>query len=285
MAEIANMGPGLNGWSPPFTPSGKSAYMPIAGVGYPGITAVHNGILITFETADGELAKLLPAPLNANNKTKTATIFINQTILMPSNTPDIGELEPDATVFHEALITFPCELDGEPLAFHYIQYTDSDWCAYNGVVVGLTSKMSRIRLMAPEPTAHPMWSLDRQGSVLKASVSRDGERLITATFRMGPEIEDRSEAFSDAGGIVGMRYFPDAANMESNTPLVHDLVGRIQGDFDRGPVYSGEATLSFGNSVTDELDFFQPTRIVSAYYITNLSHTNRAVKVLYDYLK
>jgi hypothetical protein len=281
---VSPMGQHLKGWSPPFTDTGKSAYWPIAGNGYPGVQPIHNGIFIRFEADPEELAKLLPLPLVPNERTKEAAIFINQTILLPAGLTDLSEVEPDATRFQEALIVFPCEMDGRELAFHYIQYTDSDWCAYCGPLSGLTTKMSDIRLLTPTPTDHPNWGLDKPGSLIKASVSRDGERLITATFTMGEELEDASKVF-DIADIVGMRYFPDMTNRTENRPLVHDLVLQNSTDIDPGRAYAGTATLSFGSTTTDELHYFTPKRIIEAHYLTGMSHHNQYLTSFYDYLK
>jgi acetoacetate decarboxylase len=278
------MGPVLKGWSPPFTASGASSYWPVAGEGFPGVQPMHNGIFIRFEADAEALAKLLPAPLEASEHTGEVTLFINRTVLLPFGKTDMTDQEPGSTTqFGEALLVFPCRLGDKEMGFHYIMYTDSAWCVYCGAVAGLTTKGADMNLFAPLP-AHQNWAVERPGSLFKATVAREGQNLMTANFTIGEEV-DPTTLWGDVADIVGMRYFPDKANAVDNTALVHDLVLWDLVNVDPGRTYTGEVSLHFGDTATDELGVFEPKRIISAHYIEGMTYHNRGARVVHNYLE
>lgn len=119
------------------------------------------------------------------------------------------------------------------------------------------------------------WRGDRQG------VRR---LLVTLSFSLGAEV-DAAPVFGDLGEIVAMRYFPDMAAGGSGRPLVHDLVTMDVTGFDAGRAHEGEGTIELGGTAFDEMQFFQPVRMLEAHYLTGLTQTNLGLVVIHDYLE
>jgi hypothetical protein len=288
--SVSPMGPVLKGWSPPFTPTGHSAYWRFDDheqPGFPGCRPIHTGILVSYEGYADRLAALLPAPLEPSERTGTISLFFNRTTLLPTDVGDVAAtVEPDETRFHEVIVMFPCRLGEKEYMFHYIMYTDSGWCVYCGPIAGLTTKLADIRLFVPEP-AHPLWSLDTEGATIRSSVSRQGAELFNVIMTMGAEIEDPN-VFAFAPEILGMRYFPDMSRAATQRALVHDLFLCDLQVHDHGRAHAGTAQVTVGSGFsTEEQWHFEartPGETVPASYVHGFTHTNLGGRAVYDYL-
>ncbi len=283
MAYDRGMGPNANGWSPPFSPSGRSSIWRVAGPGYTPLQMSHEGVLVRFEADADRLAELIPKPLEPTERTGEVGLFVNISRMVPTGFPDDSDERRFSNRFHEALFIFPCRLGDQEYMWHWIMYTDSDWAMYTGFLAGLHSKIAQFKYAHMLPP-HPLKQVEAEGAVVEARVSLQDRPLIDVRFKAQERV-DPDVVFADAAEIIGMRYFPDHANRVDDRPLAHELVIYDMVDqWTAGDAWSGEAELSFGDQASEELHYFTPKRILSAHHIAGFGYTNRGPKILYDYL-
>ena len=119
--------------------------------------------------------------------------------------------------------------------------------------------------------------------MLKATVSRLDQRIMTVTFRADRRVEPTVvTAFDDQ--LVGMRYFPDFSQGALGKPAVHDLVAMNLVELEIAEAWSGEAPLTFGRSEKEELYHLEPLRMLESYYITGFTYVNQGTTTIHDYL-
>ncbi len=286
-----SMGPHLKGFAPPFSPTGRSSIVPAmpTSASHPGARPrpIHAGIMARF-LADGDyLAKLIPRPLRATERTPEVSVFLN--VSVPTGVeldPDLAELEEWRLT--EALFTIPCEYEGVEYAWRYLMYVGSQRFFYSATMFGHVSKLAELDFLFPAPP-HPPRGEVAAGTTMKATVSRFGQRIITSTFR-ATEPADPQELLQTVIGYgpgspdVGMRYIPDMVAANRGKLLVHDLVANDIDDWELAEAWSGEATITFGTSEREELHHLEPIEMLESYYVSGLTYTNPGVEVIYDYL-
>jgi acetoacetate decarboxylase len=276
------MGPVLRGATPPFTPSGTASYYAADPEHSAGAIASHSGIVACF-TCDGDaVARLLPYPLELRAGSAEGWVFLNETFVIRERLADLDATEPLEVRFKEAIAFFPCRLRDEEVQYHFVMYTDSDRNVYIANALGLWTKLATINLLLPFPP-HPAYSPGEPSMPLKGTVSRFDQRVMTATFSAGAEIDaSRLERFHQP--IVGMRYLPDMRSDRRGAAVVHDLVAADLVEMRALRAWAGAATVEFGPSTKEELHPYQPIEMLESYYVDGLSYTNRGARVLHDYL-
>lgn len=283
MAYDRGMGPLVRGWSPPFTPSGMSSIWRIKGPGYTGVQMAHMGVLVRFEADAERLATLLPAPLEASERTGEVGMFVNVTRSVPRGFADDSEERRVAKPFHEVVLIFPCRLGDTEYQFHWIMYTDDEWAAYTGFIGGMMAKLAEFDVSPLRPP-HPGTGFQEGGAAFDAVVTRAHRPLISLRFRPTERVSPET-VFADAASIIGMRYMPDLANDSEDRPLVHDLViARMKDPWHAPDAWAGDVELELGDHPTEELEYFAPRKILSAHYIDGFGYHNLGREVLYDYL-
>jgi hypothetical protein len=294
----STMGEHLRGSSPPFTPSGRAAFMSSMDLGtHDGqflAQAGHIGLLLRWRADRANAERLLPPPLAPSEHTDRIYLFLNRTQSGINIHQDDAEgleylktLNPNHSTWHEALFLIPCLCEGERSVYIPIQYKDQDHAIPLGMFDGMPTKLASFHETFPFGP-QPLNSHMTAGGVARMTVSRFDERLITAEFTAGDEVPhdalrehiDLDELLNDSG----IRYWPDYARVGA-PPLVHDLVmwDMVGGDI---PVaWRGTAALRFGTSPYEELDLLQPLEMLESYFI-HLEYRAGpgVVRVIHDYV-
>jgi hypothetical protein len=294
----------LRGESPPFTPSGRAAYLRSTNLSASEpAQAGHIGILARWRAERRNVEMLLPKPLELSETSDQIYLFLNQTqsalnIHRPSGAEDMDylrDLNPHHVSWHEALFMIPCLCEGRPAAFVPVQYKDVDHSVPLGMADGFWTKLATFHEtfpFGPQPLNSEMAS----GGMARMNVSRFDERIITCEFTATRELThaetlaaiDIHEFLND----VGIRYWPDYAR-PGEPPLVHDLIvydmsalgDERLGKGDIARCWEGDVKLSFGRSDYEELYLLDPIETLPSYFI-HLEYQGGAAacRVVHDYV-
>jgi hypothetical protein len=129
---------------------------------------------------------------------------------------------------------------------------------------------------------HPHIKGIQPGTTLRATVDRLGERLITAKVAITEPSSMDDLPMKKFLHAYMMRHFPDM-NVDSDRPLVHDLVTEVQTDQIIGDIFKGDGELKFHAAENEELASINPTEVLGAYHV-RFSYRTSGVKVLHNYL-
>jgi acetoacetate decarboxylase len=275
----SSIGPYLKGFVPPYTPTGQASIMRPRP---DGVRPAHVGIVARWVAPEEYVASLLPHPLTPSDTTSDIAMFVNFTEYTGGPAADRVEAEPSETRFNEALIMIPCVYRGEPKVFHYIQYITNERAAYACNWGGYTTKLATIKLLLPFPP-QPLHSGPAPGTLMKGIVARFDERTIDLTFEAREPVDPTAVTIFDAP-LVGVRHFPDFTKEARGAAVVHDLVELDMANVTIAEAWSGDASVGFGRSETEELYHLEPVRMLESYYINGFTYHNRGISVLHDYL-
>jgi len=294
MAEpLVNMGPHLRGASPPFTPTGRSAFT-AANSAYESEgdvrnQASHAGILLRWRADRQTVERLLPAPLEPHERSDEVILFLNKTQTGKGREFILGE-NPQLMNWHEALFFLPCAFEGRRALFTWMLYKDAhfDSGIAQGVLRGFVTKAANFTTLWPFP-GQPLNREMAPGRVARMLVSRMEEKIVDCSFRATRELSaaeiereiDLTELLSD----IGIRYLPDWS-AGAQAPLVHDLVLWPMGEGAIARAWAGEARIALGASDADELDLLTPLEMISSHFIWLRYQEGAGVpRVIHDYLE
>ena len=272
-----DMGPHLRGGSPPFTPSGRAAFVRSTDLGATLGQSGHVGILARFRVERANAEALLPRPLEPAADTDRVMLFLNETQSgfirhRPSGASGWGYLRtfnPAHASWHEALLLIPCLCEGRPAVYVPWQYKDQDHAVPLGMFDGFWTKLARFHKTFPFAPQPLNAELDA-GGVARYHVSRFDERIITAQFTAARElsVEEIAAALPLESLVhaVGVRFWPDYARPGA-AALAHDLVAWGMGEGAIPRAWAGEATVAFGDSDYEELALLAPLEPLESHFI------------------
>jgi hypothetical protein len=291
-----DMGPHLRGQSPPFTPSGRAAFLRSTDLGASeAVQAGHVGVLARWRANRHNVEMLLPRPLEPSEASEQIYLFLNRTQTALNTHRPAGDaageylkrLNPYHVNWHEALFMIPCMWDGERAVYVFALYKDVDHGVVLGMADGFWTKLASFHETFPF-APQPLNSVMEPGGVARMNVSRFDERIVTCEFTAARELSheetlaaiDLDELLND----IGVRYWPDYAR-PGEPPLVHDLVLYDMGSGDITRCWEGEAELSFGRSDYEELHLLDPVEMLPSHFIyLEYQAGTSACRVIHDYV-
>ena len=146
-----------------------------------------------------------------------------------------------------------------------------------GQYFGWPKKIADIHLTRVPPL-HPTIQPIGIGSPVRGVVAREGRRLVDITVRLNQQEED--SAAPQFGWLYSVRFFPE---MGPTVPEVRQLIrNRVQNPRAIN-VYSGDATIEFGDSDNEELLPLKPIEIVKGYFYNPSWTTTHSAELLETY--
>jgi hypothetical protein len=220
-----------------------------------------------------QMARLLPPPLKVGDGIGLA--YIAEFVSTDAADPKGDYLNPAQTVYSEAAVGVLCTCKGRRGVYFPFMWVDRDWSMIRGWLLGYPKKIADdIQMTRTHPLNRALGSL-RKGLGIMGYCTRQGQNLV----KIGLTIKRRGDSSDvmDLGAAYGLRHFPGVGRKGTK---VNEVVEVIKQGFRIGnEVWIGDATLKFGQSMNEELEYVQPVRMLyGCRYSTGF--TNMAVRVL-----
>lgn len=237
----------FDAYTPPFTPSGRSALIQPPPWHFTG-----DVLAIEYRTDPRALASFVPAPLVPCPDGRAAAFFCD----WQSCGDDHRELDdPVRSQFKEFYVVVACELDGRPVSRCAFMWVDRTFSVVRGWLQGLPKKHGDIRMTRPVRVGRAGPRL-APGGRLAGTLAASDRRLAEATVELTAQGAPRPELF--ARPMINSRVIPEWG---PDAPAVHQLVQSDVRGVEWTDVYEGTATLAFQASPVDELQLLQPVDV------------------------
>lgn len=213
-------------------------------------------LTVVFKARRDALAALIPPPLELPDD-PIAMVRINELLNDQGKGAYLIENEPELVQYNEAVVAIPAVYQGRVGNYDPYLWVDNDSCAAGGrEIYGLPKKMGQVYLTRFYPS-DPFGP----GVRLTGTCARLSRRLITASVRITgqakPSDLPRIETF------FGLRIIP---NPSEDRPDIHQLLEFKLQNYTITELWGGEASLTFGDSPTEELTALEPTEIIGGFY-------------------
>jgi acetoacetate decarboxylase len=242
----------MQGYSIPLSPNGRASTYGKPPKHFGGRT-----MSVVFKADPAALAALVPPPLEPLDE-PFGVVRITELMNDQGTAGTLLEDEPEWAQYNEAVVCVPATYRGVSGNYDPFLWVDNHACAAAGrEVYGLPKKMARVRLTRHFPS-------DPIGPGAKLSGHLEGlsRRLITASVRLTRRATIDEMPRMDA--FYALRWIPSP---EAEGPDVHQLLQFHHRDYAVTELWTGDATLSFGDSPNEELLPLQPTEIVAGFYM------------------
>jgi hypothetical protein len=244
----------LKGFTPPFTPSARSALIPPPPWHYAGQV-----LSLTFQTGQEAAEALLPDGLG--QATGNAACHFCEW----QSTSDGSELtDPAYSQYKEFFVLIEAERDGAKVLYCPFIYVDQDLSMVRGWLQGWPKKMGSVWMTRSYGLDHAAAVPVRAGVKFAASLAvkdrRLAEAVVTLTGREAAPL-----------GFLGTPVLGLAASpsiMEGEEPRAPKLVRATVSAKVQGPAYEAAGTLSFFESPRDELHLLSPRQVTGASVCT-----------------
>jgi hypothetical protein len=233
----------LSGYTPPLSPSGRSALVPRPPWHYAGTVASISYAL------DGAAAQAF-LPDGFGPATGHAVAHFCE---WQATTDGSELLDPVYAQYKECFVLLEAEREGRPALYCPLIYVDQDVSLLRGWLQGLPKKLGSVWLTRPYDLPHPAAAPPRAGTRLGASLSVKDRRLAQAELTLDGAAGRRLGFL--AGGLHGLDAFGPGA------PRVVRM--RAEGHV-FGPFHRATAALEFFASPRDELHLLAPTEVGEA---------------------
>ncbi len=261
----------LKGYTIPFTPEGKASLVTETPHHYGG-----QFIFVDYRADVNQVARFLPAPLEPDPEGR-AFVIVNELFCVPGNNPGLVFDNPSRTQYTEGVVAVRCSYKGTPGSYMTALWVTKDWSMTFGQYFGWPKKIADIHLTRVPPL-HPTIPPIGIGSPLRGVVAREGRRLVDITVRLNQQEED--SAAPQFGWLYSVRFFPE---MGPTVPEVRQLIrNRVQNPRAIN-VYSGDATIEFGDSDNEELLPLKPIEILKGYFYNPSWTTTHSAELLETY--
>lgn len=238
----------LSGWTLPQTPSGRSATVAPPPWHYSG-----DVLVVDFTAPPERVAALLPPGLEPTDDGAASVVFADW--CSASDHDERVLADPAVGQYREAYVVLHARRDGRRVGRVPHIWVDSELSLLRGQIQGFPKKLGQIAITRPIELG--CGGVARQaGSRFAAHASAHGRRLVTAAVTLAGTSERPPRALTLP--LVHTRLFPA---LKGDRPAVHELaMGRIEG-FEAGPVHTGPAELTFGESELDEVAALGPVTV------------------------
>lgn len=240
----------LNGFTPPYTPDGRSALAPAPPWHYAGW-------VFSIEYAvPAQRAQVFLPPGFGQATGRAALHFADW-----QATSDGSELlDPAYAQYKECFVLVEAERDGAEINFCPLIYVDQDISMVRGWLQGLPKKLGSVWMTRSYGLDHPAAAPMRAGTRLGASLAVKDRRLAEAALTVGTGEGERLGFFArPTYGLVGLPSL--IAGAEAPRPR---LVRMAADRREFGPSWACTADLRLLDSPRDELHALAPETVLRA---------------------
>ncbi len=246
----------LTGWTLPQTTTGKASLLPPPPWHYSG-----DIISVDFTADPDTVAGLLPPGMEPLGDGSGSFVFADWASAADGN-PAI-QADPTAGQYHEAYCILYGTHQGKKWARIPYIWVDSDLSLVRGHIQGFPKKFGEIAMTKVVELGRG-GSKKEPGGTFTGVVASRGRRIVSATVTLEAAREGFYPA-SVARPLLHTRLFPA---IEGDRPAVREFQkGRIAG-FEVGTVWTGSATLEFGDSPFEEIADLAPLTVGPGYVHT-----------------
>ncbi len=275
--SLANM----KGYSVPFSPGGTAQ---IVG-GLPWNFGV-DILSIQYRTNPVEIAKILPEPLELSKEEPDVAYvwFGDWQGLWAGNGGMLG-VNPERTQYTECLIGVRCSHNG--VEGHRVVYiwVDKDFSLSRGWFMGFPKKIGIVHMGTRNRFLHdlnPGMQSCGPGSKYAAYCESHGERLVTGSITVKERITQKQLPMPFGTDLFHTIHFP-TAELNSDKPLVHQLVQTVSSNIKFGELWAGDGELNYNKSLFEEHTAIAPKEILGAYMIP-VGFRIEGTKLLHSYV-
>lgn len=240
----------LNGFTPPFTPEGRSSLVPQPPWHYAGWV-----FSIGYGLAADVAAAFLPDGFGAATG-RAALHFADW-----QATSDGSELlDPAYAQYKECFVLLEAERDGRVVNYCPFIYVDQDISLVRGWLQGLPKKLGSVWMTRSYGLDHPAAAPLRAETRLGATLAVKDRRLIEAALRMSGAAGEPIGFFAQPTyGVVGLPSL-----VGGYSPAQPQVVRMVADQRVQGGCWACEAEATFLESPRDELHSLRPQRIERA---------------------
>lgn len=240
----------LAGFTPPYTPSGKSALIPAPPWHYAG------QVLSMAFGVDREVAQgLLPEGF-AVATGRGAGHFCE----WQSTTDGSELLDPAYAQYKEFFVLIEAERAGSRVLYCPFIYVDQDLSMVRGWLQGWPKKSGSVWMTRSYNFDHPAAAAIRKGARFGATLAVKDRRLAEAAITLtGEEAQPIGFLATPTFGLVGSPTLIGTPNPGEKTLVRAQVSPKIQ-----GPAHAASGTLRFFESPRDELALLRPTAVTAA---------------------
>jgi acetoacetate decarboxylase len=212
---------------------------------------------VVFKADKDALNALIPAPLEPLDE-PYGIVRVSELLNDHGAGDKWLENEPEWVQYNEAVVCIPAAYKGVVGNYDPYLWVDNHACAAGGrEIYGLPKKMAKVHLSRFYPS-------DPIGPGKKLTGTMEGlsRRLITASVRIDKEATPADLPKTET--FYGYRVMPHPE--EDRAEIEQLLEFRLQ-NYKYTKLFSGEATLSFGDAPNEELMALKPTEIIGGFYM------------------
>ncbi len=261
----------MQGYSKPFSPSGKASLMLPSPHHYGGafITAV-------FRADPAAVRAVIPEPLEPVPDGLCYAWICDLTCV--ADDPSIAARDPGWVQYQEGVISVDCQYKGQRGRTSPYLWVNRDWSLMFGWLNGWGKKLGEIELTRTHANGvNPGLPDFGPGTRLGGYVARRGARVMDLQVQL---TEPATEPLPTSSTIFAVRHFPA---MGASVPAVNQLVmNRTQGVVMKDH-WNATGTLRFYESDNEELTPLQPTEIVRCMYYRRGWTTSHEAELLMEY--
>jgi Acetoacetate decarboxylase (ADC) len=265
----------------PLSANGKSNLLDLWTA--PSHRVVGDALWVGFEAEPEVVREFMPEPLEPDPSGLVYVYAFNGYGFTDRSATEF--VSPERVNFTECMFWVPCTYEGKFYIYTPFTWTNRDYLAYFGRLLGMPQKLGKVQ-MTPFHPGDPVYdepheglricfSVENVGLVLRGYVDLE-RRDLEMPFRMTNDYCPR---------FVGRRHFYDIVKQR---PAVDDLVVHWSDGLNMGSVFGGDAWLQFYEAENEEAIRFQPRRMLGGWFVRqSFRHAPAAghpFEVLYDYV-
>ena len=240
----------LTGFTPPYTPSGRSALIPAPPWHYAGQL-----LSLAFDVDRAAAQDLLPDGFGQATGAAAAHFCEWQ-----STTDGSELLDPAYSQYREFLALIEVERQGARCFYCPFIYVDQDLSMARGWLQGWPKKFGSVWLTRSYDLDHPAAAPARAGSRFGASLAVKDRRLAEAALTLtGEAAAPIGFLAAPSYGLVPAPSVLGAPDRGSPTLARAAVTNKVQ-----GPAHAATGTLRFLDSPRDELALLQPKAVTAA---------------------
>src|SRR6266700_800533 len=242
----------MQGYSTPLSPEGRAQLF-----SHPPKRFGGRIMSVIFRASKDALAALVPAPRELPAD-PIASVRVNELLNNHGHGNHWIENEPEWVQYKEAVVCIPVLYKGVLGSYDPFLWVDNHACAAGGrEIYGLPKKMGKMfltRFFPSDPLA--------PGMKLTGTVEALSRRLMTASVTLTREA--KPEELPPVQCFYTLRVIPSP---ESEEPDINQLLRFKLQNYKYTRLWTGEGSVSFGDSPNEELLPLAPTEIVSGFYM------------------
>ncbi|MFE6163663.1 acetoacetate decarboxylase family protein [Streptomyces sp. NPDC056486] len=245
--------PGVQGFFPPKSATGRSSLIPAPPWHYSG-----DLLTVEYRTDPARVRELLPAPLDlaADDPGAVALIWADWQSCGESR---VELLDPVRAQYKECFAVVRCGYRGRTYSRCVYIWVDKDFAIARGNHQGYPKKLGSIHLTRP----HPFGPAPRieAGATFGATLAAADRRLAQAVVTLREPSE--TNGFVNAHPMAHHRQLP---SIEGKGLALDELIASGAASFEGGQPWWGEAELALFDAPTEELAALTIEEPIGAYY-------------------